>query len=218
MSPVETKRLEVMAGLQTKSITQVEAALRLRISERQVRRLWRRFQHEGTAGIISRNRGKPSNNRISQELVDRALELVAQRYADFGPTFANEKFRELHDVKIGTETLRQAMIHANLWTPKIKRRRKIHPPRERRPQFGELVQINGSPHDWFEGRAPRCSLIVFIDDVTCSPELCRGSVESLGGLQLANELLGSAVAERLVRSKFIVVAPPIFDDQTRMGK
>jgi len=166
MSQAETKRLEGMASLQNKAVTQVQVALRLRISERQVRRLWRRFQRDGAAGIVSRSRGRQSNNRLPEDLVDRAVQIVAERYADFGPTFANEKLRELHAIQIGTETLRQAMIRAELWTPKIKRRRKIHPPRERRPQFGELIQIDGSPHDWFEGRAPRCSLIVFIDDAT----------------------------------------------------
>jgi hypothetical protein len=166
MSQAELSRLQTMANLATKSITQVQAGVRLGISERQVRRLWRRFQTNQAAGIVSRRRGKPSNNRLSTELVQRALELVAQRYSDFGPTFANEKLRELHGLHLGTETLRQAMIRANLWKSKNKRRKPIHPPRERRPQFGELIQIDGSPHDWFEGRAPRCSLIVFIDDAT----------------------------------------------------
>lgn len=166
MNRSEIKRLEAMASLKTKALTQVQIALQLQISERQVRRLWLRFQREGAAGVVSGNRGRQSNNRLHPDIIDRAITLVADRYADFGPTFANEKLRDVHDLKIGTETLRQAMIRANLWTPKIKRRRKIHPPRERRPQFGELVQIDGSPHDWFEGRAPRCSLIVFIDDAT----------------------------------------------------
>lgn len=166
MSQTELTRLEALTNIRSRVLTQAQAAVRLRISERQVRRLWRRFVADGAAGVVSRQRGRPSNNRVSDELVDRALAIVAQRYADFGPTFANEKLRELHAISIGTETLRQAMIRAGLWVPKVKRRKKIHPPRERRPQFGELIQIDGSPHDWFEGRAPRCSLIVFIDDAT----------------------------------------------------
>lgn len=114
MSRSETKRLEAMASLETKTLTQVQVALRLRISERQVRRLWLRFQREGAAGVVSRSRGKTSNNRLHPDIVDRAVQLVAERYADFGPTFANEKLREIHGLHIGTETLRQAMIRFNL--------------------------------------------------------------------------------------------------------
>ncbi len=166
MSQIELTRLQAMAGLGSKSLTQIQVATRLGISERQVRRLWERFKRLGAAGLASQHRGKPSNHRLDEGLLDRAIQLVATRYADFGPTFANEKLREVHGLHIGTETLRQAMIRAGLWVPKKKRSRKIHPPRERRPQFGELIQIDGSPHDWFEGRAPRCTAIVFIDDAT----------------------------------------------------
>lgn len=166
MSQAELTRLEAMQTLKSRGLTQVQIATRLGLSERQVRRLWQRYQAAGAAGLVSRRRGRPSNNCLDPAVLERALELVSTRYADFGPTFANEKLSELHAITIGTETLRQAMIRAGLWVPKIKRRKKIHPPRERRPQFGELIQIDGSPHDWFEGRAPRCSLIVFIDDAT----------------------------------------------------
>jgi transposase len=166
MSQAELTRLEAMVSLRSRTLTQVQIAVRLGISERQVRRLWARFERDGPSGVVSRRRGKASNHQLDPELVDRALDLVRTRYADFGPTFANEKLREIHGVQIGTETLRQAMIRRNLWIAKKKRYKIPHPPRERRPQFGELIQIDGSPHDWFEKRARRCTLIVFIDDAT----------------------------------------------------
>jgi len=166
MSPVELRRLEACHALAERTLTQQQAALRLGISERQVRRLWKRFRTQGEQAVLSRRRGRASNRRLAAALVQSALDLVAQRYADFGPTFANEKLREEHGLVLSTESLRQAMIHAKIWHPQRHRARKVHPPRERRPQFGELVQIDGSAHDWFEGRAPKCTLLVFIDDAT----------------------------------------------------
>lgn len=166
MTLTGTRRLESCEKLRSRTITQSEAAIQLGVSERQVRRLYARFKTAGAAGICSRRRGQPSNRRLPLDLINKALELVATRYADFGPTFANEKLRETHDLHLSTERLRQAMIAAQLWQPKRARRRVVHPPRERRPQFGELVQIDGSPHAWFEDRAPKCTLLVFIDDAT----------------------------------------------------
>ena len=166
MTLTEIRRLESCEKLRGRTITQSEAAMQLALSERQVRRLYARFKAEGEGGVRSRRRGRPSNRRLPADLIDTALELVATRYADFGPTFANEKLREAHGLHLSTERLRQAMIAAQLWQPKRPRRRAVHPPRERRPQFGELVQVDGSPHAWFEDRAPKCTLLVFIDDAT----------------------------------------------------
>ena len=166
MSQSELRRLEAVHRLIAGSLSQLDVALQLGLSVRQVRRLVRRFDALGAAGLVSAKRGKPSNRRLDPTDVAEALDIVRQRYADFGPTFANEKLREEHGILISDEALRQAMITAGLWKPKHRRMRKAHPPRERRPQFGELIQIDGSPHDWFEGRAPRCNLTVFIDDAT----------------------------------------------------
>ena len=88
------------------------------------------------------------------------------RYADFGATLASEKLREIEGVSVSKETVRQIQIRLGLWRPRRRRAKKIFQVRERRPRFGELIQIDGSPHDWFEGRGPRCTLIVFIDDAT----------------------------------------------------
>lgn len=166
MSQPEIRRLEACQRLTLRSITQGEAAQQLGLSERHLRRLWVRYRTQGPAGLCSRRRGRPSNRRLGADLIERALQLVRERYLDFGPTFANEKLREDHGIELSTESLRQAMIARELWRPKQKRPRNVHPPRERRPCFGELIQIDGSIHDWFEGRAPRCTLLVFIDDAT----------------------------------------------------
>jgi len=112
------------------------------------------------------NRGKVSHRKISDDVKSQAMDLVRQSYADFDPTFAAEKLNEQHGVKVSSETLRQWMIKEGLWSAKCKKHKPNHPMRERRPRIGELVQIDGSPHDWFEGRAAKCTLIVFIDDAT----------------------------------------------------
>jgi hypothetical protein len=165
LSPKEVRRLQAMQSLQDGNITQAQAAVTLRTSQRQVRRIYRRFREDGPKGVVSRHRGKAAGNRLEPALIDRIVDLIRSNYYDFGPTFANEKLRAEHGITIGTESLRQIMIGAELWTPKRAKRR-VHPPRNRRPRVGELVQIDGSPHDWFEERGPRCTLIVFIDDAS----------------------------------------------------
>ena len=120
----------------------------------------------GTAGLVSHRRGQPSHRRISDDVRGQVLALVREHYADFGPTLAAEYLSERHGFRYSAETLRGWMIADGLWRPKPVRRTRVHPPRERRPRFGELVQVDGSPHDWFEGRGPRCCLIGFIDDAT----------------------------------------------------
>ncbi len=165
MSPKELTRLEGMHALRSGTATQVQIARRLRLSVRQVKRLWRAFGRDREAGLVSKRRGRPGNRRHPAAFLEQAIGLVREHYADFGPTFAGEKLAQRHGVDVNRETLRKAMIAAGLWKPKP-RRRAYHPPRERRPRFGELVQIDGSPHAWFEGRGPRCTLLVFIDDAT----------------------------------------------------
>lgn len=165
LSQREVDRLAILGRLGEKRITAAEAAAALRISERQLRRLRRRLQAEGPAGVRSKHLGRAPNNRLNPNLAAEAIALVRLHYADFGPTFANEKLREVHGIVLSTETLRTLMRRAGLWRAKV-RKRNIHQPRERRPYFGELVQIDGSRHDWFEGRAPVCTLLVYVDDAT----------------------------------------------------
>lgn len=116
--------------------------------------------------MASRRRGRPSNRRLSDDIRTAAIALVRARYHDFGPTFAAEKLAELHDLHLSKETLRKLMIAAGLWTERRARRARVYQPRYRRDCLGELVQIDGSTHWWFEDRGPRTSLLVFIDDAT----------------------------------------------------
>lgn len=166
LSHQEVDRLEVIQSIQRRQLKQAEAAQQLGISVRQVRRLLHRYRQAGAAGLVSRHRGKRPNNAIPPATRDAILTLVRTHYADFGPTLACEKLLERDGYRVSPETLRQWMIAEQLWQPRQRRQARIHPRRPRRPCRGELVQIDGSPHDWFEGRAPACSLIVFIDDAT----------------------------------------------------
>ena len=166
MSTKEINRLEVMKQLQEKRKTQKVAAKILGLSERQVKRLWKRYREKGAEGLISRRRGKPSNHRMSEETTQATVNWLHNRYADFGPTLACEKLVEKHGLKVSVGSVRKIMIAEGLWKPKKARKVTVHQMRERRACFGELVQIDGSPHDWFEGRAAKCNLLVFIDDAT----------------------------------------------------
>ena len=162
----EWDRAEIIGACARGEITVAIAAQRLQITARQVLRLRKRFVEGGAGSMASRHRGKPSNNQLDEGLAKEALELVLAQYYDFGPTFACEKLRDEHKLILSKETLRQLMIGAGLWTPKGVQRAALHQPRERRPCRGELVQIDGSRHDWFEGRSAACTLLVYIDDAT----------------------------------------------------
>ncbi len=166
MSHAEIDRLEVVQKITAKQITQVEAARLLGISYRQVKRIVKKYRKVGVASLVSKRRGKPANNRITSTIKQIALALIRDNYHDFGPTLAHEKLSERHGIRCSVETLRKWMIEEDFWQVKTRRRACIHQPRARRAQFGELVQIDGSPHDWFEGRGTRCNLTVYIDDAT----------------------------------------------------
>jgi len=165
MSGKEVKRLEVLCQVADGVVSQGMAAQALGLTVRQVRRLQRRYAEAGAAGLVSRRRGQPSNRRIADEIKAAILARLRECYTDFGPTLAAEYLRE-DGLQVSKETLRGWMIEAGLWQAAKGRRVCLHPPRPRRPRCGELVQIDGSPHDWFEGRGPRCTLIAFIDDAT----------------------------------------------------
>jgi len=166
MSAKETGRIAVLDNLMTKRIKQKHAASQLGISTRQVQRLVKRYKEEGAAGLVHRNRGRVSNRVIDQKEKDRAIELIRKYYHDFGPTFAHEKLVETHGVTFGVDTLRNEMIKQEMWKPKRRRLNNLHPYRERRACIGELVQLDGSPHAWFEDRGEECTLLAFIDDAT----------------------------------------------------
>lgn len=166
MTAKDVMRSQVMAQVLEGKLDQAGAAGRLGITVRQVKRLKRRMLDEGTKGLLSKKRGKPSNRRTPPDVLAKAVTLIGTHYADFGPTLACEKLREVHKIELSVETVRQAMLGAGLWTARRGAKVRTHAMRERRARRGELIQIDGSPHDWFEGRAPRCCLLVFIDDAT----------------------------------------------------
>lgn len=166
MSNKELTRLEAMVRIKEKRLTQKEAGERLGISTRQVKRLYQAYRKRGAKGIVSKKRGKPSNNRLDAGMKQAALDLIKERYADFGPTLAHEKLREVHKVEISRESVRKLMIEEGLWKARRAKKPSAHQMRERRACFGELVQIDGSDHAWFEERGPKCTLLVYIDDAT----------------------------------------------------
>jgi hypothetical protein len=166
MTMRELDRFKVIQGVADGMLKPWRAAERLGLTTRQVRRLVARVREDGPAGLVSGRCAKPSNNRLDAGTAARALAIIRERYADFGPTLACEKLRECHGLQLAKETVRRLMIDANLWIPRRQRPPKIHQLRSRRACFGELVQIDGSDHRWFEERAPACTLLVYVDDAT----------------------------------------------------
>ena len=165
MTTRELDRLKVIHQVLQRKLRWPQAAAQLALSVRQVGRWCARVRTEGHKGIIHRLRGRPSNHRLPAGRLAKALALVKAYYPDFGPTFATEKLRERHHLGLSTETLRQAMRRAGLWTPRRQRARH-RAWRPRRSCVGELVQLDGSDHAWFEARGPRCVLLLYIDDAT----------------------------------------------------
>ena len=175
MSLKETDRYAVIQQVIGRTMRQSDAALWLNISVRQVKRLVRTIRQDGAQGAVSKRWGVPSNRRMPAAVHDQMMALVHQHYSDFGPTLAHEYLKAQHGYNGSAETLRTWMIAAGLWKAKRTRVRRIHSPRARRNCAGELVQIDGSPHAWFEDRAPKCCLIVFIDDVLKRKENLTGT-------------------------------------------
>lgn len=145
---------------------QREAGTILDLSVRQIKRLLKVYRAKGAAGLVSKHRGRNGNNRLSEDVKKRALNLLKTKYQGFGPTLAHEKLVEKEKLQLSDESVRKLMIEEGLWKARKARKVVVHQLRERRACFGELIQIDGSPHDWFEGRAEACVLLVFIDDAT----------------------------------------------------
>jgi len=165
MSKKEREQLIVFDRIKKGETTQKEAALQLGLSERWIRKKLKRYMQNGDVGLIHQSRNKVSPKRWNEHEKALAINLLRSDWRDFGPTFTAEKLKELKGIKINKETLRQAMIEGGVWQAKQKRfkHRKRRP---RRPMIGLMIQLDGSPHDWFEGRGPKCTLLVFIDDAT----------------------------------------------------
>src|SRR5581483_5150059 len=135
------------------------------LSVRQSRRVWKRFQSQAAGGLVHGLRGRVSNRRLDEAFADRIVKLHQERYSDFGPTLACEKLVSEHNLKVSPNTLVRLLKERGLWERR-RRRGKHRKRRERRSCFGSMLQMDGSHHDWFEGRAPKCVLMVIIDDAT----------------------------------------------------
>jgi transposase len=164
----ELRRLHVIEKVLEGGLKQVEAAEILSLSSRQIRRVAKRIRREGPRGIVHRSRGRPSKRRIGDKIKDRVIKLYRVQYKDFGPTLASEKLLERDGVSISDETLRGWLIEAGDWK-RIRKRRKHRQWRERKGHRGEMVQMDGSHHAWFEDRGDPCVLMGYIDDATGDP-------------------------------------------------
>lgn len=166
MSDSEITRLQVIVDVTERRLTRAQAGELLDLGVRQVQRLANLYRAHGAAGLLSKRRGQPSNRRYPAHFREYVLATVRAHYADFGPTLAAEKLHELHDITLAIGTLRDWMIADGLWTTRKEQRKRVYQPRRRRECYGELIQIDGSDHYWFEDRGPRCTLLVYIDDAT----------------------------------------------------
>jgi hypothetical protein len=165
MSVKELRRVHVIRQTREKKLTQVQAGIVLGLTPRHIRRLIERVAQAGDQGLAHRGRGKPSNRRIPEKVQTKALTLYAQRYGDFGPTLAAEKLAERHGITLSAETVRGWLLAKGV--THFQRRKRPHRAwRERKAHVGELVQLDGSHHDWLEGRGPRCVLMAYIDDAS----------------------------------------------------
>lgn len=186
MSEKERRRLEVLWRVKDGGISQARASCFLGLSYRQTKRIYKRYREEGDAGLTHRSRGRPSNRGFPEDSRKAILGLYESRYAGFGPTLAAEHLERRDGFRICPETLRQWLLREGLW--KKRRRRKKHRSwRERKAQAGELVQMDGSHHDWFEGRRQKAVLMVMVDDATSrtyarffEAETTRAAFETFG--------------------------------------
>lgn len=168
MTQEELKRLHIIHKVLDKGITQAEAAELVGVCLRQIQRIVRTVREEGDKGITHKSRGKLSNRALPDKIKYKALKLCRERYHDFGPTLASEKLFERDKIKLNDETLRLWFIEERI-AYKTRKKRPHRQWRPRKPCFGEMVQMDGSHHDWFEGRGEPCVLMGYIDDATSTP-------------------------------------------------
>jgi hypothetical protein len=167
MSQEERDKLEWLKRAKDGVITQREAARKMGVTDRWVRKLLLRMNKCGDAVVVHGLRDRASNRKIASQTQRRAIEVLKQaEWHDFGPTFASEQLAKRHQIRVGKETLRGWMIEAGLWKPGTRRIEEVHCWRPRRSAFGELVQWDTSEHDWLEGRGPVRYLVRLIDDAT----------------------------------------------------
>jgi hypothetical protein len=189
MTLKEADRLSVVKQIESKKINLRKGSEELGISYRQQIRIWQSYQREGPKGLISKRRGKLSNHRLSNELIQKVIRIIKEKYSDYGPTLVREKLKEKHNLKLAKETLRKVMLKEGIWKAKKVKNKKYHPRRTRRSRFGELEQIDGSYEYWFENRAEKCCLLVCVDDATsnlmqlkfCKTETTQNYIQFLKG-------------------------------------
>ena len=198
MSRKERERLTIMAGIQQEELTLVQAAELMAVGYRQCKRIWRRYQDAGDAGLVHRLRGKPSARRKPPELRAQALARYAEeRYSDFGPTLMAEHLLK-EKLVVDHETLRRWRLAAGQHT--VRRRKQKHRQwRERKPCFGAMVQLDGSHHDWFEGRGTKCVLMVMVDDPSSVAVLLRR-------VDATNQMRARFFEEETTRASYEVLA------------
>jgi transposase len=166
MSMRELDRLKCIQAIVDGDLRSVRAAERLGLTTRQIRRLTNRYRAEGPVGLIPRSHNRPSNHRLDPSLEAQVAGILREHYPDFGPTLACEKLATRHGIVLAKETVRRLQMAAGLWLPRKLRPPKVQQPRTRRACLGELVQIDGCEHRWFEERAPSCTALVYVDDAT----------------------------------------------------
>ena len=167
MSQEERDKLEWLKRAKDKVISQQEAAQRIGVSDRWVRKLLKRMKQQGDAVVVHGLRGRSSNRRIDSKVQAKSIGILKRpEWHDFGPTFAAEQLAKRHQIRVSDETVRQWMIQEGLWKPRIGKPEQVHCWRPRRSGFGELVQWDTSVHDWLEGRGPVRYLVRMIDDAT----------------------------------------------------
>lgn len=169
MSQKEANQIRIFEKLDTRILSQAEAAEILHLSTRQIKRKLKLYRKEGASSLVHGARGKPGNRSFPALFREEVLGIVADKYPDFAPTFAAEKLDETHSLRVNRETLRDWMSEAGLWNVRSIKQKEVRSWREPKHHRGELAQTDGSFHDWFEGRRPTCCLIAFIDDATSEP-------------------------------------------------
>ena len=202
MSRKERDRMKIMAGVKAKELSQVQAAELMGLGYRQAKRVWRRYQDEGDAGLVHRLRGKAGLRCKPAALRTEVLKLCAEeRYVDFGPTLMAEELQK-EGIVVDHDTVRRWLLATGKRT--VRRRRQQHRQwRERKPCFGAMVQLDGSHHDWFEGRRAKCVLMVMVDDATnrlrarfSEEETTRASYDVLEAWVRQDGLPGSLYVDR----------------------
>lgn len=213
MSQKERIVLESLSRVKRGELTVVSAAELVGLSVRQCRRLWKRYCQEGDSGLVHRLRGRPSGRRLPEELRERIVKAHQERYSDFGPTFACEKLGG-EGLKVSPNTLTKLLKERGLWLRR-RRRGRHRKRRERRSSLGMLVQMDGSHHDWFEGRGGKCVLMVMIDDATNQTYARFYASESL---EAAFDVMGRWVKSRGVPRALYVDRHGIYRDEEHPGK